>query len=147
MGLPRWHSGKESTKTENAGYSGSIPGLGSPRSRKWQPTPVFLSGKPHVQRSLLGYSPWDHKELDITVHTHTHPPKPWLRDLVSPLLPLDTINPYCCIHSVPLPITSWSFMWLLYSFLCGLECYLLLSLPQPSPGFQGNHPRQNANKY
>ena len=25
---------------------------------KWQPTPVFLSGKSHVQRSLTGYSPW-----------------------------------------------------------------------------------------
>ena len=24
--------------------------------RKWQPTPVFLSGKPHGQRSLVGYS-------------------------------------------------------------------------------------------
>ena len=26
-------------------------------SRKWQPTPVFLSGKCHGQRSLMGYSP------------------------------------------------------------------------------------------
>ena len=26
--------------------------------RKWQPTPVFLSGKSHGQRSLAGYSPW-----------------------------------------------------------------------------------------
>ena len=26
--------------------------------RKWQPTPVFLSGKFHGQRSLVGYSPW-----------------------------------------------------------------------------------------
>ena len=28
------------------------------------PTPVFLPGKSHGQRSLVGYSPWDHKELD-----------------------------------------------------------------------------------
>ena len=27
-------------------------------SRKWQPTPVFLPGKSHGQRSLAGYSPW-----------------------------------------------------------------------------------------
>ena len=26
----------------------------------------------HVQRSLVGYSPWGHKELDMTKHTHTH---------------------------------------------------------------------------
>ena len=35
-------------------------------SRKWQPTPVCLSGKPHEQRSLVGYSPWGHEELDMT---------------------------------------------------------------------------------
>ena len=28
---------------------------------KWQPTPVFLPGKSHGQRSLLSYSPWGHK--------------------------------------------------------------------------------------
>ena len=37
-----------------------------PWRRKWQPTPVFLSGKSHGQRSLAGYSPWGHKELDTT---------------------------------------------------------------------------------
>ena len=29
-----------------------------PWRRKWQPTPVFLPGKSHGQRSLVGYSPW-----------------------------------------------------------------------------------------
>ena len=28
-----------------------------PWSRAWQPTPVFLPGEPHGQRSLAGYSP------------------------------------------------------------------------------------------
>ena len=32
----------------------------------WLPTPVFLPGKLHGQRSLEGYSPWGHKELDTT---------------------------------------------------------------------------------
>ena len=46
--------------------------------RKWQPTPVFLPGKSYGQRSLEDYSPWGHKELDLTeglsmlAHTHTH---------------------------------------------------------------------------
>ena len=31
------------------------------RRRKRQPTPAFLPGKSHGQRSLLGYSPWGHK--------------------------------------------------------------------------------------
>ena len=34
--------------------------------RKWQSTPVLLPGKFHVQRSLVGYSPWGHKESDAT---------------------------------------------------------------------------------
>ena len=33
---------------------------------KWQPTPVFLPGKFHGQRSLAGYSPWGRKESDTT---------------------------------------------------------------------------------
>ena len=35
-----------------------------PWRRKWQPTPVFLPGKFHGQRSLAGYSPWGSKESD-----------------------------------------------------------------------------------
>ena len=37
-----------------------------PWKRKWQPTPVFLPGKSQGQKSLAGYSPWNHKELDTT---------------------------------------------------------------------------------
>ena len=36
-----------------------------PWRRKWQPTPVFLPGKSHGQRSLAGYGPWDCKESDM----------------------------------------------------------------------------------
>jgi len=39
--------------------------------RKWQPTPVLLPGKSHGQRSLVGYSPWGRKELDMTEQLHT----------------------------------------------------------------------------
>ena len=50
-----------------AGDLGLIPGLGrSPQRRPWRPTPVFLPGEPHGQRSLVGYSPWGHKESDTT---------------------------------------------------------------------------------
>ena len=34
--------------------------------REWQPTPVFLPGESHGQRSLVGYSPWGPKESDTT---------------------------------------------------------------------------------
>ena len=39
-------------------------GLKIPWRRTWQPTPVFLPGKSHGQRSLVGYSSWDYKESD-----------------------------------------------------------------------------------
>ena len=53
--------GKESTCI--AGDWGSIPGLGRfPREGNGNPTPVFLPREFHGQRSLAGYSPWDHKE-------------------------------------------------------------------------------------
>ena len=34
-----------------------------------EPTPVFLPGESHGQRSLAGYSPWGHKESDTTEAT------------------------------------------------------------------------------
>ena len=45
----------------------AFPGLGRPPCRrKWQPTPVFLPGKSHGQKNLVGYSSWDCKESDTT---------------------------------------------------------------------------------
>ena len=38
-----------------------------PWRMKWLPTPEFLLGRSHGQRSLVGYSPWGGKELDITL--------------------------------------------------------------------------------
>ena len=40
-----------------------------PWRRAWQPTPVFLSGEFHGQRSLASYSLWCCKELDMTEET------------------------------------------------------------------------------
>ena len=37
-----------------------------PWKRAWQPTPVFLPGESHGQRSLVGYSPQGHIVLDMT---------------------------------------------------------------------------------
>ena len=36
------------------------------RRRKWQPTPVILPGKFHGQKKLGSYSPWGHKESNMT---------------------------------------------------------------------------------
>ena len=67
-GLPRWLSGKESAcKASRPGYNPCV-GM-TPWSRKWQPTPVFLPGESYGQKSLVGCSPWGHKELDTQAHT------------------------------------------------------------------------------
>ena len=51
----------------NVGDLGSIPGLErSPGGGLDNPFQLLLPGKPHVQRSLVGYSLWGHKELDTT---------------------------------------------------------------------------------
>ena len=51
----------------NAGDVGLNPGSRRfPCRREWQLTPAFLRRKSHGQKSLVGYSPWGHKELDMT---------------------------------------------------------------------------------
>ena len=59
--LPGWLSGKESAC--QVGDTGSIPGLGKSPGEGWQPTPLFLLGKSHGQRILVGYSPWGCKRV------------------------------------------------------------------------------------
>ena len=51
----------------NAGDLGFDPWVWKiPWRRTWQPTPVFMPGKSHGPRSLVGYNPWNHKESDAT---------------------------------------------------------------------------------
>ena len=55
----------------NAGDPSLIPGSGrSLGVGKWQPTPVFLPGKCHGRRSLVGCSPWGREESDTTERLH-----------------------------------------------------------------------------
>ena len=65
--LPRWHSGKESANAGKAREHRFSPWVWKiPWRRKQHSTPVFLPGESHGQRSLVGYSPWGHKEQDMT---------------------------------------------------------------------------------
>ena len=65
MGFLNGSDGKEPTC--NAGDPGSIPGWGRfPGGANGNPTGVFLPGKSHGQRNLVGYSPWGCKESDTT---------------------------------------------------------------------------------
>ena len=96
-----------------------------PWSRKWQLVPVFLLGKLHGQRSLVGYCPWGHKELDMTerlstcacahacacthVCMHTHTPRLQVSTTKTQLSPARTH----VLHMLPLlPPLSHPQAWL-----------------------------------
>ena len=66
--FPGCSAGKESAC--NSGDPGLVPGLGRSPGKEQQPTSVFLPGKSCRQRSLAGYSPWGHKESDMTEWFH-----------------------------------------------------------------------------
>ena len=62
QGLPWGLSGKESAR--QGGRLEFDPWVWKiPWRRKWKPTPIFLPGKSHGQRSLEGCSPWSHKRV------------------------------------------------------------------------------------
>ena len=84
-GHPWWLPSKESTF--HCRRHGFNPRVGKiPWTRAQQPTPIFLPGESHGQRSLAGYSPWGHKESDTTWPLNSN-------NIVSPLLfqPLEII--------------------------------------------------------
>ena len=68
VGFPGGSVGEESScqhrRCKEHGFNPWVRKI--PWRRKWQPTPVFLAGISHGQRSLAGYSPWGHEELDTT---------------------------------------------------------------------------------
>ena len=70
-GFPGGTNGKEpACQCRRHRDMGSIPWVGKiPWRKAWEPTPVFLAGKFHGQRSLEGYSPEGHKESDTTEGT------------------------------------------------------------------------------
>ena len=45
-------------------------GQEDPQEKEMAATPVLMPGKFHGWRSLVGYSPWGHKELDTTERLH-----------------------------------------------------------------------------
>jgi len=70
--FPGGTSGKEPTcqcrRHKRRGFDPWIRKI--PWRRKWQPTPVFLPREFHGWRSLVDYSPPDHKESDTTERRH-----------------------------------------------------------------------------
>ena len=61
MKLPRWLAGKESAYYEE--IQGPSLGWEDPLEEEMEPTAVFLSGKFHEQRNLVGFSPWGSRRV------------------------------------------------------------------------------------
>ena len=71
--ISKWSTNKKTQWLKRKSYL--IPGLGSSSGeRNDNPTPVFLPGEFHGQRSLADYSPWGHKESDTTEWLTLSPP-------------------------------------------------------------------------
>ena len=101
-----------------------------PWSRKWQSTPVFLPGKSHGQRSLMGYSPWDYEQSDIIsqlsthigiivrdrAHTHTHTHTEVAQSCPTLCDPMDCSPPGSLVHGI---FQAWILEWVAVSFSKG----------------------------
>ena len=106
--LPWWLNGKESTcQCRRYRRHRFDPWVGEiPWWRKWQPTPVFVPGKSHGQRSLVGYIPWDRKRVghDLTTKQQQH--LCLLYFLHLELLPSTLLSQFIPILQSPYPISS-----------------------------------------
>ena len=79
LGFPGGSDGYESACS--AGDLGSIPGLGrSPGEGSGNSLQYSCLENPYGQRSLVGYSPWGHKELDTTEQLSTAQHSTWKVD-------------------------------------------------------------------
>ena len=71
-----------------------------PWRREWQPTPGFLPGESHGQRSLVGYSPWGRTESDMTERLTLYYGSPsWLRQTLLSFLWRSHAPLICCSYS------------------------------------------------
>ena len=95
-----------------------------PWRRKWQATPVFLPGKSHGQRSLVGYSQSGSKESDTTewqAHTVNGESKAKSASLVCP------VSLVAEIRHKPVFWAPHLILFLLYHI--GIQSYIVVYLP------------------
>ena len=75
--------------------------------RKRLPTPVFLPGESHGRRTLVGYSPWGHKESNMTEQLSV-----WKRKMWDPLRKKQGEAPLKLLSYHPFPLPLLSLDWL-----------------------------------
>ena len=113
----------------NAGDLGSIPSQIPWRRRAWQPTPVFWPGEFHGQRSLVGYSPWGHKDLDTAEQLNK---KKFLSPLQIKLNIFSYLLAICISPSINCPLMH-SFLFPLGQISFPYQCISVLYILRLSP--------------
>ena len=107
-----------------------------PWRREWLSTPGFLPGKFHGQRNLVGYSPWDCKELGTTERLTLL--LSWPQDTLLLFL-METKTKVCLVLCLKFLIGIDSWVFIIYLLLCyffqvhkaeNLSCYLLRTIIQ-----------------
>ena len=105
-GFPGGSDAKKSACT--MGDSDSIPGSGRfPWRREWQPTPVFLPGELHGQRSLAGYSPWVCRVGHDWATKHSIAHVSMMSVIFFPLLTMPAPLTWSLSPTVPLTEPTW----------------------------------------
>ena len=100
-----------------------------PWRRKWQPTPIFLPGESYEGRSLVGYSPWGHKQLDTTEHFHFHCQ---CHSIILTGNPMDGVAWWATVHGVAKESDTTLWLSKNSSWQCYPITYTWRSLPHPT---------------
>ena len=152
--LLRWLSGKESTcQCRRHSFSTRVERM--PWRRKWQPTWVFLPGKCHGQRSLVGYSLWGCR-VGHTLVTQEQQPniqfdslkkkkkkkQPWILQFCSVAQSCLTVIPRTAARQASLSITNSQSLLKLMSIVSVMTsnhlilCHPLLLTPSILPSIR-----------
>ena len=108
-----------SDSKQSACNAGSIPESGRkiPWRGAWHPNPVFLPGKSHGQRSLVGYGPWGCKESDTTEATqHRIHPYSFICSKMSSECFSFLNHHWLSPHTIPWPSVSSGMLWTSFSW-------------------------------
>ena len=97
--------------------------------RKWQPTLVFLPEKSHGQRSLVGYSSWDHRRVrhDLVTRQHQHKYTFLQAFFLYQLLENVEYSSLCCAESPCWLSVSYTAVW------CVNRSFPIYPFPPPCP--------------
>ena len=124
-GLPRCPVQEPTCQCRRHKRHGFHPWVGKiPRRRARQPTLVFLPGESHGQRSLVGYSPWGHKEWDtaewLTLSLFMEKAQNCWRPSAWLCMPLGKTSLICLSYNIWIALSAYSLASKIISLYCDI---------------------------